>query len=324
MLLHKQYIQPFHSINSLEKLIEADHYQPFISVDTVLRVLLRPSPDLVPLDTGITNWTHEDLCSTARDAEQKISRYHDRSRPIFFYAQPQNIHGITLGHLGSDRQPTQNYPGFHPLVASELHRADGCFGEFIHYLKSAGLYDNSIIVLTSDHGESLGEQGHKGHAMDLKMEIIRVPLIIHLPRAQRSNYYVDPQRIAFTIDVTPTLYYLLGHRPIINDARFGKPLFTLTQQENAAYWRKSYLVVSSYGPIYGIVGESGQDLFVANAVDGLNQYFNFVTDPTGHAAALDETHLAQHEQLTRAYVQDIARFYHFQYRSPTLLDWMVR
>src|SRR5262249_42764396 len=67
MLLHKHYVQPFHAVNGLEKLLDADGYQRFISVDTVLQVLLRRTPDLVPLDENVTNWTQEDLCSTVSD-----------------------------------------------------------------------------------------------------------------------------------------------------------------------------------------------------------------------------------------------------------------
>src|SRR5262249_37303296 len=150
------------------------------------------------------------------DAEAKISRWHDR-RPLFLFAQPQNVHGITIGHLGPERRPKKLYSGFNAWTASELERLDGCFGSFVRYLKSADLYDHSIIVLTSDHGDSFGEFGHKGHAMDVNPSVLRIPLIIHLPSVMRRQYYNDPDQIAFNIDIVPTLYYLLGHRPIIND-----------------------------------------------------------------------------------------------------------
>ena len=45
-----------------------------------------------------------------------------------------------------------------------MRRLDGCFGAFVDDLKASGLYDDSLIVLTSDHGDSLGEQGRMGHA----------------------------------------------------------------------------------------------------------------------------------------------------------------
>ncbi|HYL16429.1 MAG TPA: sulfatase-like hydrolase/transferase [Terriglobales bacterium] len=324
MLLHKHYIQPFHPVNGLEKLLDADGYQRFVSVDTVLQVLLRPTPDLVRLDENVRTWTQEDFCSTARDAEAKISRLHDRQRPLFLFAQPQNVHGITLGRLGADRQPKKSYPRrFHPILASEIERLDGCFGEFTHYLQSAGLYDNSIIVLTSDHGDAFGEFGHKGHALDLHPSVLRVPLIIHLPPAMRKQYVSNPDRIAFNIDITPTLYYLLGHRPIINDERFGVPLFTATAAEAAAYQRSNYLVVSSYGAVYGLLGDNGRKLFIANVVEGTNDYFDLVKDPGAVVNRANDQLVATDEELTRTYVQQIANLYHFKYHSPTFADWLV-
>jgi arylsulfatase A-like enzyme len=268
-------------MNSLEKLIEVDGYQPFVSVDTVLRVLLAPPPGLVRLDQGVDKWTQEDLCSTVADAESKLTRLHEPSRPVFFFAQPQNVHALTLGQISKVRPPQKSYPGFHPLLASELERADACFGDFMRYLKAQDLYADSIVVLTADHGESLGESGHKGHALELTPQVLRIPLIVHLPTAMRDKYVYDPQQIAFTTDIVPSLYYLLGHRPIVKDERFGRPMFTMTLEEQAEYARKSYLVISSYGPIYGILSSNGTGLFVANAVTGENQFFNLARDPGG-------------------------------------------
>ena len=323
MLAHKHYIQPFHPVNSLERLLDTDGYQRLISVDTVLQVLLRSTPDLVRLDTNVKQWTDEDLCSTVGDAENKISRFHDRSRPLFLYAQPQNVHGATLGKLGADRAPKKPYPGFHALTASEIERLDGCFGSFLGYLKATGVYDNSIIVLTADHGDSFGEFGHKGHALELTPSVLRIPLIIHLPPALRKNYYADPDQVAFNIDITPTLYYLLGHRPIVNDERFGKPLFTANREEAAAHLHHEYLVASSYGAVYGLIGHDGRTLFVANAVEGTNQYFDLAKDPGAVVNRINDQLLATEQQRMRAHVQQIADLYHFQYHPPTLKDWLM-
>jgi arylsulfatase A-like enzyme len=49
--------------------------------------------------------------------------------------------------------------GFFPAVASSIRRIDGCLGSFIDFLKRTNRYDNSIVILTADHGDSLGEEG---------------------------------------------------------------------------------------------------------------------------------------------------------------------
>jgi arylsulfatase A-like enzyme len=55
---------------------------------------------------------------------------------------------------------------------------------FIRYLRGMGLYDNSMIVITGDHGQSLGENGFYGHGIYLYDEIIEVPLLIKYPRGR--------------------------------------------------------------------------------------------------------------------------------------------
>src|SRR5262249_20545879 len=48
--LHKQYVQPFHPMNSLEKLLHANGYRMYLSLDSIIRQLLLPSPSIVELD----------------------------------------------------------------------------------------------------------------------------------------------------------------------------------------------------------------------------------------------------------------------------------
>ena len=324
MLLHKHFVQPFHPLNNLEKMLDLDGYRKFVTVDTTLRVLLQPSSNTVPLDDKIKTWTDTDLCTTVQDFESKLEAQKDRSQPIFLYTQSQNIHIISISNHASRIQPQRSYGDFNPLIATELQRLDGCFGGFIHYLKFRGLYDDSVIVVTADHGEAVNEVGHRRHALAIHPEILRVPLIIHLPQKLRSNLYYDTTKPAFTIDVTPSLFYLLGHRPVLNAPELGRPLFTGDKAEHDAYLREDYLVVSSYGPVYGLLSQNGQRLFVDNEVEGIRQYFDLQADPWGKNNLITTELAVANGNVLRQRVQAIADQYHFKYRRPTLLDWALR
>ena len=325
MMLHKHYVQPFSPMNNLEKLVETDGYDQFVTVDTVLRLLLKTPPQLHRLDASMSNWSDQDLCRTAPEAQDMIDQRTDKSRPIFLYTQPQNLHVVSLERARKLRPPrADQYPGFYAPAASEINRLDGCFGKFIRYLKMRGLYDNSIVVLTADHGESYGDFGHTNHAFGLHPEVLKVPLIFHLPAALRKSMYYDPEAIAFNIDVTPTLYYLLGHRPIADDARFGRPLFTLTREEHDRFQRDSYLVAVCYGPIYGLLGRRGQDLFVANEMEGTYEYYDLVRDPFGTKNLINTEVQREGQRQLRGYVQQVADLYHYHPQRFSLLSWMIR
>jgi len=171
------------------------------------------------------------------------------------------------------------------------------------------LYDNSIIILTADHGDSYGEFGRYGHSTFLFPEVIRIPLIVHLPQRMRGQLCWNVDQLAFNTDITPSLYYLLGHRPIINNELFGRPLFTQTRAEQTKYVRHYYLLVSSYAPVYAILGGDGKSLFIADAVNGKQYFYDLADDPLGsrnHATA----HAAkENEPLIRHQIELIDSFY---------------
>jgi arylsulfatase A-like enzyme len=178
--LHKQYIEPFYPMNSLQKLIEEEDYDSFITIDPVVRIVTKPSADVTELDRDYS-WFEYDFCRTLKELQGKIDERQRPSRPMFVYTEPQNVHRVVLKDKGEPVPPGERYPGFYAPYASQVKQMDGCFGEFIEHLKSRELFDNSIVILTSDHGDSLGEEGRWGHSYWMFPEILRVPLMIHLP-----------------------------------------------------------------------------------------------------------------------------------------------
>ena len=94
--------------------------------------------------------------------------------------------------------------------ANEVAYVDRWIGELIDDLKARGLYDDALIVFTSDHGESLGEHGRVGHANGLTDPHIHVPLIIKTPKGDErlSTLQANRQGVVSHLDVTPTILEL--------------------------------------------------------------------------------------------------------------------
>jgi arylsulfatase A-like enzyme len=310
MMLHKQYVQPFQPMNALQKLIDAEDYQKFITVDPVLGTILQPSPSTVEMDQGRAWWDY-DLCRSLEELESKIDARQASAQPIFTYIQPQNLHTTTLAHIkGNDAPQGQEYDGFDPLYAAQLKRLDAGFGDFIDYLKARGLYDNSIVILTADHGDMLGDGGW-GHAYTIFPDVIRVPLIIHLPPRLQKGLFWDAKSVAFSTDIAPSLYYLLGHRPVVQNELFGRPLFTAEEKEQTAYRRDSYLIASSYGPVYGLLAHNGRSLFIADAIHGKDYFYDLADDPQGTRNLVTDAVRAENEKLIRSHILSINRFYNY-------------
>src|SRR4029077_9358464 len=125
------------------------------------------------------------------------------------YSLPQDVHMSNWFQVPVPE--AASYPGFFAPVAAQIRHLDICFGNFIADLKARGIYDHSIVILTSDHGDSLGEEGRWGHAYTLFPEVMRIPLIVHLPSAVAGSVSVDPNAVSFSADISPTLHVLLGY-----------------------------------------------------------------------------------------------------------------
>jgi len=92
----------------------------------------------------------------------------------------------------------------------EIAASDEIVGAFVGYLKERGLYDRTLLVFLSDHGEGLGEHGEDEHGILLYRESVRVPLFVKLPggrlAATRSEAPVG------ITDVFPTVAAALGEK----------------------------------------------------------------------------------------------------------------
>jgi arylsulfatase A-like enzyme/Tfp pilus assembly protein PilF len=89
------------------------------------------------------------------------------------------------------------------LYDGEVAAADAIVGELLDELRALDVYDASLIVLLSDHGEGLGEHGESEHGVFLYRSTLQVPLLLKLPKSVRAGETVD--RTVQLIDFYPTL-----------------------------------------------------------------------------------------------------------------------
>lgn len=88
------------------------------------------------------------------------------------------------------------------LYDAEIRYLDDQFGRLIQGLKSRGIYEDTLIIVTADHGESLFDhEGYFGHGQYPYQTTVRVPLIIRWPEGWKG--IVDPQ--VGLVDIVPTV-----------------------------------------------------------------------------------------------------------------------
>ena len=89
---------------------------------------------------------------------------------------------------------------------NSVYYVDTLFGKFIAAIKKKGWYDDSIIIVTGDHGEEFFEHGHLAHSSTLFNEQIRVALFFKLPKLGPKELKIPISHV----DIMPTILDYIG------------------------------------------------------------------------------------------------------------------
>ena len=266
----------FPRINALESLIVGGQYD-FVINDFTIESNLKATTARTFLNRDIPS-VETDLCHNLASLKGHTLNRPPGAAPLFVYLAPMNIHILNTQGRGGGSTP---YEGFYEPYAARIERIDGCFGEFISHFKAQGLYDNSIIVLTSDHGDLLGEDGRWGHQFHLFPEAIRIPMIVRLPARMRDAHTTDLSRVSFLTDLAPSLHALLGRPQTQPRGVAGSPLFVPPDASPTPRRRESFLVMSSYGSTYGLLRRNGRLLYISDLLNWRDHAYQLFKEPNG-------------------------------------------
>jgi arylsulfatase A-like enzyme len=111
---------------------------------------------------------------------------------------PEALRAARPGHELSDDEKRALYDG-------EIRYMDRELGRLLDALRERGVYDDTWIVVTADHGELLGEYARWGHSRTLFEEEIRIPLIVKPPRGTAT-----PSRRSEPVQLTDVMPMLLA------------------------------------------------------------------------------------------------------------------
>jgi arylsulfatase A-like enzyme len=137
---------------------------------------------------------------------------------------------IDLRALRQTPPPMRLEPGvtgaLKDLYEGEVAYLDAATGKLMAALRERGLSENTIVVITSDHGENFGEHDLIFHQFSVHESLLRVPLILHYPKGLAPGRIATPVSI---VDLYPTLLALVGLRPprASGPQRVGKNLLSL-------------------------------------------------------------------------------------------------
>lgn len=153
----------------------------------------------------------------------------------------QDTKGLPMIHnvqrnLGGNWEKVQEFVRCYYAAITHI---DHEIGRLIQYLKEDGLYNNTVIIFSSDHGETLGvHAGLSDKGLDMYEETVHVPLLIRYPQKTPQRF----DQLVHTCDIYSTILDIAGVQREVAE-RDGQSLLRLFED---ASWRE-YLVSESSG-----------------------------------------------------------------------------
>ena len=184
----------------------------------------------------------------------------------------------------------------HDLYQGEVRYVDDRIGSFLSVLKEAGIYDDALIVFTSDHGEEHLDHAGVDHGHTLYDELLRVPLAFKLPRSVKTGK-VDP--IVGAVSILPTILELAG-------IDFAAENFS--GRSLVPYWDQDFtedqIIFSTGAYIFeereSVIFEGWK--YIRSLFSGAEELYNLRADPTerDNLVAVDHERIAKAHALLKA------------------------
>jgi arylsulfatase A-like enzyme len=125
-----------------------------------------------------------------------------------YFEHPYNGYGIA--RVSNQNPDASQAEEMHRLYNGEIAYLDENIGHLFDHMKKQGIYDDTMIVLVSDHGEEFQEHGGWWHGLTLYEEQIHVPFLIKWPKGSATPAASSTDELARLIDVAPTVIAATG------------------------------------------------------------------------------------------------------------------
>ncbi len=161
-------------------------------------------------------------------------------RPFFFWLHLYDPHSPY-----DPPEPFRTQYRSHPYDG-EIAYADHELGRLISWLKRNQLYDHTLIIFLSDHGESLGDHGEKEHGFFVYNSTVHIPLIVKPPAGSGFRPSRVPRPVE-SIAVAPTLFHFAGLQEVIQNQFQSPGLFDPEAEKQEAAYSETFYPFSSFG-----------------------------------------------------------------------------
>jgi arylsulfatase A-like enzyme len=167
----------------------------------------------IPVDEGFDQ--RADI--TTKKATDFLQSYKEKDGPFFLFAHYFDPHSPYVppepfrSRFAPRKKRTKLIEKYNAQYDGEVAFADHGVGILLDTLEYLGRKNDTLIIVTSDHGEGLGQHDYLTHTINIYEEAVRVPLIFHWPgRIPKSRVIKGPVELT---DLVPTIFDLIDIKP---------------------------------------------------------------------------------------------------------------
>ncbi len=228
----------------------------------------------VPADRPVFMYLHTMEPHAPYEPEEDSFRLFDRGFMDFDNAAHwEIIHEVEPIH---PELTAENVGHLLDLYDGEIYDNDRGFADFLRLLKQSGRYEDALIILVADHGESFTDHGTLEHGLTLNQEEMHVPLVIRPPGGVFPGVQVGER--TSSVDLYPTVLTATG-APIPRSYSIpGEDLLALARRSASARPRRVYAELS-------MLDSNELDLVTVIDEDGFKRVADLSVIPGGAAAA---------------------------------------
>ena len=187
---------------------------------------------------------------------------------------------LNAKHFRGDVDP-RNIEHLAALYDAEIRFTDFHLGKILNVLRNLGVYDDTILVITADHGEEFFEHGWMSHRRTLFDESIHIPLVMRYPSEIPAGVVVE--QMVRTVDIAPTI---LSLAQIPKPENFGTSSLKAPHAERDltgliqnGTWGEAPPVLS-FGQLHGGLSSVRSEKFkVIQRNNGKPQFYDLEKDP---------------------------------------------
>ena len=228
----------------------------------------------------------EDLGAIERRAEDVLNSFENwhgkraEQKPFFAFLHfydPHDPYDPPAPFAPAERTNQELYKG-------EIRYVDQVLGKLFEYLRNKGLWDSTVIVVTSDHGEMLNEHGEVGHGFFLYQPALAVPLVIHVPQSTAGKKVSDVVQL---VDLPSTILDL-AQIPVpkqMQGESLAPVILNNARRENRFALSESYFASIQLGvsPVFSIQDSSWKYIHAPHP-----ELYDLSKDPAESANLIEE------------------------------------